>query len=61
MSKNSNEPKYVEDMEFEEYVRWAKEHAMTKFLETGISGMNQAIYNIVQATAYNKVFGGKKK
>lgn len=52
--------KHCYDMDFEEYKRWAREHVIEKFLESGLKGLSVAVHNVVDMTRGNKVFGGNK-
>lgn len=45
------------EMNFEEFVRWAQEYAIDKFLEDGIKGLKNAIWMIADQSARNEVFG----
>ena len=52
--------KDAQDMDFNEFLRWAQEYTIDEFLNKGISGIKSALHLIIGLAAQNKVFGGKK-
>jgi len=53
--------KFATDMNFEEFVQWAREYVVSEFLDRGLTGVKSAIHTIVNQASMNKVFGGEKQ
>lgn len=53
--------KMADEMDFEEFVRWATEYIVDRFLSDGLKGIRSGIHMVVNEVARNKVFGGGKK
>ena len=53
--------KMTDEMNWEEFKRWADEYIIDQFLDRGIRGIRDGIYVVMTALLCNKVIGGKSK
>lgn len=55
-----NKEKTCDEMDFNEFNRWACEYVITEFLENGIKGIKSGMHMVLLQVAQNKEFGGGK-
>jgi hypothetical protein len=48
--------KFTNEMDFEEFVKWAQSFVLEQFLESGLKGIKQGIWTVCDQAARNKTF-----
>lgn len=53
--------KLAKEMNYDEFLKWAIELVIERFLEDGLKGIRSSLETVVYHAMMNEVFGGQKK